>query len=147
MNRWNRRQLAVAASLLSLLLLAGAAGWYWWPRQVAPGLTPQMIRVIDSSQRHITLVDGGSRRDAHTLWARYHALAAYGTPPESPRLLGVSLARVETDSVPGTGTFWVVYSDRVWTRSLGPGPNQSFFTRQVMFVEPDSLRVAAILQF
>lgn len=139
------RWIGVGAAVI-VLLLVGAAGWYLWPRQVARGLTPQMVRVIDSSQRRITLVDGGSRRDAHTLWDRYHDQPAFGTPPESPRLLGISLAKVETASVPGSGTYWVVYSDRVWSLPLG-GPGKGAFGREVSFVDPDTLKVAMRMQF
>ena len=63
-----RRLVSVGAAAV-VLLFALVAGWHWWPRDVAPGLTPQMVRVINSSgHQNITFIDGGSRRDAHTLW-------------------------------------------------------------------------------
>ena len=98
-----------------------------------------MVNVIRwSGHRDITLVDGGSRRDAHTLWSRYHDLPAAGAA-KSPRLLRISLAKLETDSVPGSGTYWVVYLDRVWSLPLG-GPGPGAFAREVTFVDPDTLQ-------
>src|SRR4051812_26711089 len=79
-----RRRWAVVAVAAAVLLLGGVAGWYWWPRQVAPGLTPEMVNAIDWPERNVSVVGGGSRRDAHTLWVRYHARQPEGTPPESP---------------------------------------------------------------
>src|SRR4029077_12522029 len=132
------RWIAVAVAA-AVLILAGVASWYWWPRQVAPGLTPQMVKTIDSSDRSITLVGGGSRRDAHALWVRYHNRRPNGDPPKAPRLLGISLAKVKSDSAPGSGTYWVVYSDRVWNQSFGPDGSGSGFGREVTLVDPGSL--------
>ena len=136
----------VAIVATAVLLGAAGAGWYWWPRHVAPGLTPQMVKTIDRTQREISLVDGGSRRDAHTLWDRYHERAPLGTPPTSPRLLGISLAKVDAEASPGSGTYWVIYFDRVWMQSLGLD-TWSGLGRQVIFVDPDSLREVATIEF
>ena len=132
------RWLGVCAAVVAALLFAGLATWHWWPQQVAPELTPQMVKTIDSSgNRSITLVNGGSKKDAHTLWKRYHDRAAYGTPAQSPRLLGISLVNLRTDRVPGSGTYWVVYSDRVW---MQPSIGQGGFGREVTFLDPETLR-------
>jgi hypothetical protein len=147
-NGWSRGTKVLAGTVLALALLIGAgAAWYWWPREVAPGLTPEMVRAIDHTGPKVTLTDGGSRQDAHTLWARYRDRAPMGEPPTSPRLLGISLAKVETDSVPGNGTYWVVYCDRVWNESFGPDPNASGFGREVIYVDPDSLRALSSTVF
>ncbi len=103
-----------------------------------------MVKAIEVGDRRITLIDGGSKRDAHTLWKRYHDRTAYGTPPESPRLLGVSLVNLRTDSFPGSGTYWVVYFDRVWeVPSIGEGS----FGRQAVFVDPTTLRDVMTMEF
>ena len=106
-----------------------------------------MVKAIGASQQTVTLVGGGSRHDAHTLWARYHDRGPNGDPPESPRLLGISLAKVETGSAPGSGTNWVVYSDRVWNQAFGPDPSASGFGREVILVDPGSLRALATTLF
>jgi hypothetical protein len=134
----------VCAAAVAVLLLAGLAAWHWWPQQVAPELTSQMVKAIDSSGNRITLIDGGSKRDAHILWQRYHDRPAYGTPPKSPRLLGVSLVKLKTDSFPGSGTYWAVYSDRVWeVPSIGEGS----FGREVSFFDPETLRGVMAMDF
>jgi hypothetical protein len=127
----------VCAAAAAVLMLAGLAAWHWRPQQVAPELTPQMVKTIDSSGTSITLVDGGSKADAHTLWQQYHDRAAFGTPAQSPRLLGISLVKLRTSSLPGPGTFWAVYSDRVWTQ---PSIGQGGFGREVLFFDPKTLR-------
>jgi hypothetical protein len=140
-DHWSRRTMALAGGVIAAALLVGAgAAWYWWPREVAPGLTPEMVKGIDHPGLKVTVIGGGSRRDAHALWARYHDRAPMGEPPMSPRLLGISLANVETDSVPGTGTYWVVYCDGVWNQSFGPDASASGFGREVTYLDPDSLR-------
>lgn len=106
-----------------------------------------MVKEIGHSQETVTLVGGGSRDDAHTLWERYHDRGPNGHPPESPRLLGISLAKVETASAPGSGTYWVVYSDRVWNQSFGPDPSASGFGREVTLVDPGSLRALTTTLF
>ncbi|WP_344156422.1 hypothetical protein [Nocardioides koreensis] len=141
MKGWSGRQaIAAGAVVASLLLVAGVSVWQWWPAKVAPELTPQMVKAIGHSQQTVTLVGGGSREDAHTLWERYHDRGPNGHPPESPRLLGISLAKVETDSAPGSGTYWVVYFDRVWNQAFGPDASASGFGREVTLVDPGSLR-------
>ena len=130
---------AAGAVLASLLLIGGVSAWHWWPREAAPELTPQMVKAIAQSQRTVTVVGGGSRDDAHTLWARYHDRDPSGDPPKSPRLLGISLAKVESSGSPGSGTFWVVYSDMVWNESFGPDGSGSGLGREVIFVDPGSL--------
>jgi hypothetical protein len=104
-----------------------------------------MVRDIEVGDRTITLVDGGSERDAHTLWKRYHDRTAYGTPPESPRLLGISLVKLTRPSIPtDSGTYWLVYSDRVWeVPSIGEGG----FGRQAIFVDPTTLREVMMMEF
>lgn len=128
------------AVLGAVLLVAALAAWHWWPVEAAPGLTAQMVKDIDHPGMSLTLIDGGSRRDAHALWVRYHDRDPHGEPPESPRLQGISLARVRSQGAPGDGTFWVVYSDRVWNQSFGPDGSGGDFAREVIFVDPDSLR-------
>jgi hypothetical protein len=143
-GRVKNRRVCVCA-LVVVLLLAGTATWHWWPRPVAPELTSQMVKAIDSSgNTTISLIAGGSKRDANTLWKRYHDRPAYGTPPEAPRLLGVSLVKLTTDSFPGSGTYWVVYSDRVWGMpSIGEGN----FGRQAIFLDPKTLRDVMTMEF
>jgi hypothetical protein len=106
-----------------------------------------MINAIGHTQRTVTLISGGSRHDAHTLWVRYHDRDAYGDPPKSPRLLGISLAKVESDSAPGSGTYWVIFSDRVWNQSFGPDGSGSGFGREVIYVDPDSLKAVSSTLF
>lgn len=135
------------AGLASLLLLAGLAAWLWWPGEVAPQLTPEMIKSINHSGTTVTVIDGGSRRDAHTLWARYHDRQPFGEPPTSPRLLGISLAKVESEGAPGNGTYWVVYSDRVWNQSFGHDESASGFGQEVIFVRTGSLKARSSTRF
>lgn len=136
--------MTVAVTIAAGIVVGGAsAAWYWWPREVAPGLTPQMVRAVDRSHWTITPVGGGSRRDAHTLWARYHGRAPYGEPPTAPRLRGISLADVSSGTFPGSGRYWVVFSDRVWNPSLGPDSTAGGFGREVVLVDPDSLAQVA----
>jgi hypothetical protein len=110
-------------------------------------LTPQMVKVIDHQQTAVTLVDGGSQRDARLLWNRFGDRGPMGQPPGEPRLRGISLARVDSPAVPGgSGTYWVVFSDHVWTPSHGPQGGGSF-GREVMFVDQDSLRPVDTIDF
>jgi hypothetical protein len=135
----------VTVAVACLLLGVGGTIWYLHSPKVAPGLTPLLVRTIETSHRQVTLIDGGSRRDAHALWERYNSQPAIGTPPKAPRLLGISLARVEGEGVPGSGTFWIVYTDGVWMRPMVG--NETSFGREVVFIDPTSLRVVGAEDF
>jgi hypothetical protein len=135
----------VTVAVVCLVLCVGGAIWFLRSPKVAPALTPQLTRTIETSHRRVTMIDGGSRRDAHTLWDRYHNQPAMGSPPTAPRLLGISLARVDGEGVPGSGTFWIVYSDHVWMRpTIG---SETAFGREVVFIDPTSLRVVGAADF
>jgi hypothetical protein len=136
--------MVVGTVSVAVLLVLGLVVWQRWPRPVAPALTPQMVADISHSGRSITPIDGGSKRDAHTLWARYHDLRPSGDPPTAPRLLGISLAHVRMQGSPGDGTYWVVYLDHVWSPSFGSaqGPTDAF-GRSLVFVSPGSLEAVS----
>ncbi len=107
-----------------------------------------MVRTIEQGhQRAITLVETGARRDAHTLWSRYHQRQPNGTPPENPRLLGISLAQVHDDGSLPNGTYWLVYSDQVWQPSLGPDASRGGFSREIVYVDPKTLRALESMDF
>lgn len=137
----SRTSVAVGAVVACLVIVVGLSLRHWWPAEVAPDLTPEMVTEINDIDRTVTVIDGGSRDDAHTLWARYHDRATNGDPSEKPRLLGISRARVDSSSVPGSGTYWIVYSGRVWNQSFGPDGSGSGFGHEVVFVDPGSLEV------
>jgi hypothetical protein len=142
--RWSGRQkIASGVAVAVLLLASGLVARHWWPSpsEVAPQLTPEMVKSIDQTGRTVTLIGGGSRRDAHDLWARYHDRPPVGDPPKSPQLLGISLAQVD-----GNGTRWVVYSVRAWNQSFGMDGGGSF-GREVIFVDPHSLKAVSSTLF
>jgi hypothetical protein len=139
----SRRATALLAALVLLCALAGAAAWHWWPRQVAPALTSGRVTQLHHLVHgHVVVVEGGSRRDAHTLWSRYHDRPAAGTPATKPRLVGISLVHVSGSPVAEISgrTWWVVYTDRVWGMPTGPG--SPGFGSTVVLVDPSTLEEA-----
>jgi hypothetical protein len=105
------------------LALVGAAvvTWRVWPRDpgsVAPELTQRQIHVAEHGvQGKVTWLGGGSRTEAHELWARNHDRIGY--EGVKPRLLGVSMVHVESDQL--TGDYWLVLFDRSYMWAFGPG--------------------------
>ena len=107
-----------------------------------------MVTSIGHTGRTVTVIGGGSRHDAHALWARYHDRDPFGDPPTSRRLLGISLAQVDSHhSEPRSGTYWIVYSDRVWNQSFGADGSGSGLGEEVILVDPDSLRAVSSTLF
>jgi hypothetical protein len=118
-----------------VLIAAAIAGWWMWPHDpgtVAPPLTAREVRQFDRVQQGaITVLGGGSQSRAHELWAYYNDRPAH--QGVKPRLLGISRVRLH-GSPADDGIYWVVFSDRVYQASFGPGPGG--FGRQVVLV-PD----------
>jgi len=73
--------------------------------------------------------------------------ALRGAADVTPRLLGISLAKVESERAPGNGTCWVVYSDRVWNQSFGHDESASGFGQEVIFVDTGSLKARSSTRF
>src|SRR4029078_8183984 len=112
-NRWLRlhtdrmkRRWVVACAGVVILLLAGLAGWLWWPRPVAPGLTPQMVRVFDAGGAG-TIMGGGRWIEGR----RSHALEAVSRSPGTPdasrvaATFGISLVQFHAPSSRDSGTY------------------------------------------
>jgi len=53
--------------------------------------------------------------------------------------------RLRIAHLAGSGTYWVVYSDRVWNQAFGPDASASGFGREVILVDPGSLRALTTL--
>jgi hypothetical protein len=130
-------------ALALALLAAVAVTWRAWPRDsgpVAPALTRAEVRAVAHRfQGSVTLLRGGSRGDAHQLWTRYRHQRWANPDGSDPRLLGISLAHVESDVV--SGDYWIVYSDHVYAASLGLGGDGGY-GRSIQLVAPGSLRPA-----
>ena len=136
-----RRVLALVAGLL---VAAGLVTWRVWPRDpgpVAPELSARLMAVADHRiQGHVTLVGGGSRSEAHRLWARYHDQDAY--QGVKPRLLGISLVHVASNDPKAftpSGDYWVVFCDQAWQPNLGgQGDSPGGYSREIVLVHEGS---------
>jgi len=114
-----------------------------WPRDPGPvsqELTAREIRVAGHRLGgDLTIVHGGSRTQAHRLWARYHDQT--GHEGVKPRLLGVSLVHwsAPTPTLEPTGNYWLVLSDRVWNANLsGLGGSPGSYGLEIILVPEGS---------
>jgi hypothetical protein len=129
------RRWLLGVAVLALIAAAFVA-WQTWPRDpgpVAPPVTARELRQFEHFQEgSLALVDGGSKRQAHRLWNYYsHRQADQGV---TPRLLGISRVRLSGTSE-YDGVYWLVFSDHVYTPSLG-GEGGGGYGRQAVLV-PD----------
>lgn len=118
------------------VIAAGLVGWRAWPRDpgpVAPPVTTRELRQVDHAEEGgLTLVGGGSRTQAHRLWAHYHDRPAFRGV--KPRLLGIS--RVRLTGASWDGVYWLVLSDHVYQFSFGPDADAGGYGLEAVFV-PD----------
>jgi hypothetical protein len=101
------------------VVLVGAVAWPARPRDpgpVAPPVTASELRQFDRNQPgNVTLLSGGSKSEAHRVWAYYSdRRAVHGV---APQLLGIS--RVEVHGSGYARVFWLVLSDHVWQDRYG----------------------------
>jgi hypothetical protein len=131
-----------------VVLLGALVAWRLWPRDygpVAPALTSgRLLRLEHLVHGQVVVVGGGSRRDAHTLWSRYGDQPATGVPATKPRLVGISLVRITGSPYADISdkTWWVVYTDHVWSMPFGPG--SPGFGKAVILVDPTTLDRAGV---
>ncbi len=104
-----------------VLVLAGALAWRTWPRDpgpVAPQVTARELRQADRIQDgSVTLLGGGSRTQAHRLWAYYRDQRPL--QGVRPRLMGISRVLLRDSSEQPDGIYWLVFSDHVYQYSFG----------------------------
>jgi hypothetical protein len=136
----SRRWLLVGAVLT--LIVAGVLAWRMWPHDpgpVAPQVTVRELRQADRVQEgSLTLLGGGSKTQAHRLWAYYR-----DRPPiqgVKPRLLGISRVQLRDSPEQPDGIYWLVFLDHVYQYAFGGCCDG--VGREVVFVPDGSTSVS-----
>jgi hypothetical protein len=116
----SRRWLVGIATLALVLVgVVVSRAWPHDPGPIAPPVTAAELARVDHHQPgSVTMVNGGSKSQAHRLWQYYRQRQAFHGL--KPQLLGISHVRV-TGSPGQDGVYWLVFSDHVWQESFGPG--------------------------
>ena len=135
----SRRTVVTALGVLLALVVLAVGVQVWVFPQVAPPVPEAAIAHFERGHtRSVTVLDTGSRREAHRLWARYQdERAVQGV---RPRLLGISLVRLRSDIASESGTYWLVALDDVWVPSFAGGTGE--YEPCFDFVDPATLRGA-----